>query len=247
MLPTFVIGLREGLEAALIVGIIAAFLRKQGRRDLLRWVLVGVGIAVALCFAAGIALHVLQKDLPQRQQEGLETVIGAIAVGMVTYMVIWMKRHSRDLKGQLEGMTQDAMGAASAGARAMIAMAFLAVLREGLETVVFLLAAFNQSTSGAVWLDDFVRFAPCGIGFHRIPRSKATGRQIHADWVLGTNFAASHGLLACVGRRTCPNWIPHVASSQRTSSGTISDSSFSSSSQSTSIVTSRRALAARSV
>ncbi|WP_395695358.1 peptidoglycan-binding protein [Nocardioides sp.] len=51
----------------------------------------------------------------------------------------------------------------------------------------------NQSTSGDVWLDDFVRFAPCGIGFHRIPRSKATGRQIHADWVLGTDLAVSHG------------------------------------------------------
>jgi high-affinity iron transporter len=149
VLPTFVIGLREGLEAALIVGIIAAFLRKQGRRDLLRWVFVGVGTAIALCLAAGIALDVLSKDLPQKQQEGLETVIGALAVGMVTYMVVWMKRNSRGLKGQLEGLTADALGATSAGARAMVAMAFLAVLREGIETVVFLLAAFSQSGSGA--------------------------------------------------------------------------------------------------
>jgi high-affinity iron transporter len=96
-----VIGLREGLEAALIVGIIAAFLRKQGRRDLLRWVWLGVGIAILLCVAAGVALNAVSKDLPQRQQEGLETVIGALAVGMVTYMVIWMKRNSRGLKGQL--------------------------------------------------------------------------------------------------------------------------------------------------
>ena len=113
MLPTFVIGLREGLEAALIVGIIAAFLRKQGRRDLLRWVWLGVGTAILLCVAAGVALNVLSKDLPQRQQEGLETVIGALAVGMVTYMVIWMKRNSRGLKGQLEGMAADAMGGTS--------------------------------------------------------------------------------------------------------------------------------------
>lgn len=53
----------------------------------------------------------------------------------------------------------------------------------------------NQSTSGSVWLDDFVRFAPCGIGFHRIPRYKSNGRQIHADWILGTNMAASHGCI----------------------------------------------------
>jgi high-affinity iron transporter len=148
MLPTFVIGLREGLEAALIVGIIAAFLRKQGRRDLLRWVWVGVGVAILLCVTAGVLLDVLSKDLPQRQQEGLETVIGALAVAMVTYMVIWMKRNSRGLKGQLEGMAADAMNGTSGAARAMIVMAFLAVLREGVETVIFLLAAFNQSTSG---------------------------------------------------------------------------------------------------
>src|SRR3954453_23889584 len=102
MLATFVIGLREGLEAALIVGIVAAFLRQRGRLDLLRWVLAGVGAAVLLCAAAGVALHVLSRDLPQRQQEGLETVIAAIAVAMVTYLVVWMRRHSRQLKGQLE-------------------------------------------------------------------------------------------------------------------------------------------------
>lgn len=53
----------------------------------------------------------------------------------------------------------------------------------------------NQSTSGNVWLDNFVRFAPCGIGFHRIPRSKANGHQIHADWILGTDMSRSHGCI----------------------------------------------------
>lgn len=153
MLPTFVITLREGLEAALIVGIIAAFLRTQGRRDLTRWVGAGVGAAALLCLAVGSALRVVSHDLPQRQQEGLETVIGALAVLMVTYMVIWMRRHSRELKGQLEGLAADALDrssgdGASQAARAMVVMAFLAVLREGFETVVFLLAAFNESHSG---------------------------------------------------------------------------------------------------
>jgi high-affinity iron transporter len=143
MLPTFVIGLREGLEAALIVGIVAAFLRQRGRRDLLRWAFVGVGAAIGLCLAIGIALDVISHELPQRQQEGLETVIGACAVAMVTYMVIWMRRHSRTLKAQLEGAADHALAAGSGFA--LVLMAFLAVLREGLETVVFLLAAFNQS------------------------------------------------------------------------------------------------------
>lgn len=149
MLPSFVIGLREGLEAALIVGIIAAFLRKQGRRDLVRWVLLGVGVAVLLCLAAGIALNAFSQNLPQREQEGLETVIAVLAVGMVTYMVVWMKRHSRDLKGQLETLAASAVTTRNAG-RAMVLMAFLAVIREGLETVVFLLAAFNETDNGGL-------------------------------------------------------------------------------------------------
>ena len=147
MLPTFVIGLREGLEAALIVGIIAAFLTQQGRRDLLRWAFVGVGGAVVLCASAGVALQLVSRNLPQRQQEGLETVVGVLAVVMVTYMIVWMRRHSRDLLGQLQSAAADAM--ASGSGLALVAMAFLAVLREGLETVVFLLAAFNESSNAA--------------------------------------------------------------------------------------------------
>jgi high-affinity iron transporter len=97
VLPTFVIGLREGLEASLIVGIVAAFLAQQGRRDALRWVWVGVISAVVLCAGAGIALNVIGQELPQAQQEALETVVGVIAVGAVTWMIYWMKTHARTL------------------------------------------------------------------------------------------------------------------------------------------------------
>src|SRR5882672_4799894 len=80
VLPTFVIGLREGLEAALIVGIIAAFLRQQGRRDAIRWMWLGVLIAVLLCGGVAWALHIAEENLPQREQEQLETVIALVAV-----------------------------------------------------------------------------------------------------------------------------------------------------------------------
>lgn len=143
MFPTLVIGLREGLEASLIVGIVAAFLKQKGRTDLLRWVFAGIAAAIALCLGAGVALAALSRDLPQRQQEGLETVIGVVAVGMVTYMIVWMRRHARDLKGHLQGAAGDAIARGSGWA--MVAMAFLAVLREGMETAVFLLAAFNET------------------------------------------------------------------------------------------------------
>jgi high-affinity iron transporter len=116
VLPTFVIGLREGLEAALIVGIVAAFLGRQGRRDALRQVWIGVGIAVLICIGIAAALQIVSSDLPQRGQEGLETVVGLFAVVMVTYMVLWMRRHSRDLKGQLEDAAAAALASGSATA-----------------------------------------------------------------------------------------------------------------------------------
>ena len=144
MLTTFVIALREGLEASLIVGIIAAFLRRQGRPDALRAMWAGVALAIVLCLAVAVILRVVDDQLPHREQEGLETIVALIAVGMVTYMIVWMTEHARDLRGQLQ---QGAAGALARGSMwALVAMAFFAVLREGFETSVFLLAAFNDAT-----------------------------------------------------------------------------------------------------
>lgn len=150
MLPTFVIGLREGLEASLIVGIVAAFLRRNGRaRDL--WALwVGVGAGVALCTIGAIALRIAEKDLPEHQQDSLETVVALIAVAFVSWMIIWMRAHAQELKGELEAHAAAAL--ASGSSRALIVMAFLAVLREGFETAVFLLALLQKSNDTATTL-----------------------------------------------------------------------------------------------
>ena len=161
MLPTFVIGLREGMEAALIVGIVAAFLGQQGRQTALRQVWIGVTIAVLICIGVGVALQIVSDDLPQRQQEGLETVVGLVAVVMVTYMVLWMRRHSRDLKHDLEQQAQSAL--ATGTSKALVAMAFLAVLREGFETVVFLLATFHASGNATLsWVGALLGDRPRG-------------------------------------------------------------------------------------
>jgi len=145
MLATFVIGLREGLEAALIIGIIAAFLKQSNRPDALRKVWWGVAAAVALCLAVGVLLQLFSASLPQREQEMLECVVAAVAVVMVSYMVLWMRAHSRDLKSSLQDAAGSALARGSAGA--LVAMAFLAVIREGFETAVFLLAAFQSAVS----------------------------------------------------------------------------------------------------
>jgi high-affinity iron transporter len=148
-LPTvhFVIGLREGVEAALIVGIIGGFLAQQGRRDALRWMWAGVALAVVLCAGVAIVLNVIDENLPQRQQEAFEAIIGLVAVAFVTFMVVYMRRNARNLSGELRESAAAALAVGSAWG--LVAMAFLAVMREGLETAMFLLAAF-QSTAGVV-------------------------------------------------------------------------------------------------
>jgi high-affinity iron transporter len=143
MLPTFVIGLREGLEASLIVGIIGAFLRQEGRQDALRWLWAGVGFAVVLCIGIAIGLQILDQSLPQAQQEGLETIVAAVAVVMVTLMILWMNKHARGLAAELRANA--ALALAEGSAWALVAMAFFAVVREGIETAVFILAAYQAS------------------------------------------------------------------------------------------------------
>jgi len=143
VLATFVIGLREGLEAALIVSIIAAFLKRNGASMKPMWW--GVGAAVTLSIAVGLALTAIEAGLPQAQQELMEAVIGAVAVIFVTGMIAWMKTHARGMKRELEAEAQAALGNGTTWA--MAGMAFLAVLKEGFETSVFLLATFQASTS----------------------------------------------------------------------------------------------------
>jgi high-affinity iron transporter len=142
MLPSFVIGLREGLEAALIVGIIAAFLVARGRG--LRSMWSGVIAAVVLCASLAVIFSVVGSQLSFKARETAEGVLALIAVAGVTYMIVWMHRHARELKGDLETRAALAIGAGSGLALAV--MAFFAVLREGVETAVFLLAAFGTAS-----------------------------------------------------------------------------------------------------
>jgi high-affinity iron transporter len=169
MIPTFVITLREGVEASLIVGIIATFLVKEGRQDAMRQMWIGVGIAIVLCTAVGVGLDVIGQQLPQKEQEGLETIIGVVAVAAVSYMIIWMRRHARSIKGTLEGEAASALAAGSTVA--LVGMAFLAVLREGFETSVFLLAAFQDAAdttaAGAGAVLGLVAAVAIGVGLYR--------------------------------------------------------------------------------
>ena len=99
----FVIGLREGVEAALVVGIVATFLHQSGHSDALRWMWAGVALAIGVCVVVAAVLEVVDQNLPQRQQEGFEAIVGLVAVAMVTYMIVYMRRHAREMGGELRG------------------------------------------------------------------------------------------------------------------------------------------------
>ena len=156
MLVAFLIMLREGIEASLIVGIIASYLAQTGRRQYLGAVWAGVGLAVAICAAIGVGLRLASAEFPQRQQELFETLVALIAVAILTSMVFWMKSAARSIKAELHGRIDASMRVShglhvSRGAAlGLVGMAFLAVGREGLESVFFLVAIFDQSTGWAV-------------------------------------------------------------------------------------------------
>ncbi|WP_165310772.1 iron uptake transporter permease EfeU [Microbacterium protaetiae] len=145
MLATFVIGLREGLEAVLVVSIVAAFLKRNGISRRPMWL--GVFAAVLICIGVGVGLQAFEQALPQAQQEGLEAIIGVVAVIFVTAMIAWMAKNARGLKREIEAEATEALGRGTGWALA--GMAFLAIIKEGFETAVFLLATLQASTS--VW------------------------------------------------------------------------------------------------
>lgn len=140
--------LREGIEAALIVGIVASYLVRSGRREWLPALWLGVALACAVSLAAGAALDIIVGELPQRGQELFEAVIGLIAAAMLSSMVFWMRKAARSIKGELQAGVDAALSGTHQGL-ALVGLAFLAVVREGLESVFFLLAIFQQSSGSA--------------------------------------------------------------------------------------------------
>ena len=145
MLIAFLIMLREGIEAALIVGIVAGFLKQSGHSRLMPKVWLGVALATLMCLGIGYGIHSATGEIPQKEQEFVVGVIGLVAVAILTYMILWMKKAARSMKQQLQDSVQTALNRGNGQGWALVGMAFLAVAREGLESVFFLLAVFQQS------------------------------------------------------------------------------------------------------
>jgi high-affinity iron transporter len=140
MLSTFLIALREGLEAALIVGILVAYLVKTGRNHLLAPLWLGVSVALLASLGLGGFLSFTSAELSARGEEFFAGTTSFLAVGFVTWMVFWMKRAARGLREELHGKVDSAVGT---GSLAIAVTAFVAVVREGLETALFIYANFK--------------------------------------------------------------------------------------------------------
>ncbi|WP_410596632.1 iron uptake transporter permease EfeU [Amycolatopsis sp. lyj-23] len=141
------IGLREGLEAALVVSILVAFLVKTDRRHALRWVWPGVGAAVLLSIAVGAILTFTTAQLSFEHQELLGGSLSIVAVVFVTAMIFWMRKAAKSIAAELRGKMDDAL---DVGPAAVLLLSFLAVGREGLETAVFFYSTVQAAQTDTV-------------------------------------------------------------------------------------------------
>jgi high-affinity iron transporter len=155
VLANYLIGLREGLEAALVVSILVAYLVKAGRRDRLTAVSAGVASAVAVSVAFGALLTYTSTTLLSdfRSQEIFGGTMSAIAVVFVTWMVFWMRRTARGMRAELDGRLSSAL---QVGASAVALTAFIAVAREGLETALFFWSAVQAAGTTVTPVAGFV-------------------------------------------------------------------------------------------
>ncbi|MXP67343.1 iron uptake transporter permease EfeU [Pantoea sp. Aalb] len=149
MFLSFLIMLREGFEAALIVSLIASYLKRIKRIHLFPAMWAGVFIAVILCLVLGIIISKTTGEFPQKQQELFEGIVAIVAVIILTSMVFWMRKISINIKLTLETSVDQVLQKQSSNELALILMVFLAVAREGLESVFFLLTSFTQDVGYA--------------------------------------------------------------------------------------------------
>ncbi len=156
-LPTFIITLREGVEAALVVGIVFAYLKKAGQTQLKNWIYFGISAGIALSVIAGAAFEWLVKSLgaANEQYAGaieplMEGTFGVLAIGLLSWMLIWMSRQAKGLKQQVESAVGSTFQSDAHAGWGIFWLVFFAIIREGFETVLFITSKFQQGIVPAI-------------------------------------------------------------------------------------------------
>jgi high-affinity iron transporter len=226
MLATLVIFLREGVEASMIIAILLAYLNRIGRRDHFRDVFIGVGAALLLATAGGaVAYETIRTYAGSRAQTIFETATYLLAAAVLTYMTFWMRKHARSLSKELRARTDAALDGRARWGLGLLA--FQAVGREGVETVVFTLAIiFSTSTAGALSGAAIGLAGSLGISFviYRLGHKLNLAKFFTVIGVLLMIFAAA--LLAnAVENLQQLGWLPVLASPMWHSGSLLSESS----------------------
>jgi high-affinity iron transporter len=160
-LPTFIVTLREGFEAALVVGIVMACLQKAQKTEFYPWVYLGISAGVVASIMVGILLATTIQGLETAGglyapviKEFLAGIFGLVAIAMLSWMLLWMTQQAKSVKADVEGAVREAFINHNGAGKAIFLLIFIAVLREGFETVLFIIAKFQQDwtlpTLGAV-------------------------------------------------------------------------------------------------
>ena len=226
MLATLVIFLREGVEASMIIAILLAYLNRIGRRDHFRDVFIGVGAALILATAGGaVAYETIRSYDGSRVQTIFETATYLVAATVLTYMTFWMRKHARSLSKELRARADAALDGRARWGLGLLA--FQAVGREGLETVVFTLAIiFSTSTAGALSGASIGLAGALGVAFviYRLGHKLNLARFFTVIGVLLMVFAA--GLLAdSVENLQGLGWLPVLSTPMWHSASVLSESS----------------------
>jgi high-affinity iron transporter len=156
-LPTFILTLREGVEAALVVGIVMAYLKKSGQSYLKSWVYWAIGVGIALSAATGVAFQWVIQNLGAANQQyassiepAIEGFFGLLAIIMLSWMLIWMTKHAKTLKQEVEGAVDNAVHAQAKNGWRIFGLVFFAIMREGFETVLFIASKLQQGVFPAL-------------------------------------------------------------------------------------------------
>ena len=163
MLTALLIMLREGFEAALVVAIVYAYIRRIGRRDLVAPMWQGMAAAAALSIGVGIGVHLTVENLTGQVRLLAFAAVSMLAVIVLTWMIFWMRRQARRIRGELEDSVDHAIAAQGDARFAVMTVAFLAVAREGLEAALFLIAAATTEDGWAVLMGGLIGLAGASV------------------------------------------------------------------------------------